>query len=32
MTYTKEEINDLRIEGVAVGICRGLPDYGPEGI
>ena len=27
MTYTKEEINDLRIEGVAVGICRGLPEY-----
>lgn len=32
MTYTKEEINDLHIEGVAVGICRGLPEYGPEAI
>lgn len=30
MTYTKEEINDLRIEGVAVGICRGLPEYNTE--
>lgn len=30
MTYTKEEINELRIEGVAVGICRGLPEYNTE--
>lgn len=30
MTYTKEEINNLRIEGVAVGICRGLPEYNTE--
>lgn len=26
-SYTKEEINTLRIEGVAVGFCRGLPEY-----
>ena len=30
MTYIKEEINELRIEGVAVGICRGLPEYNTE--
>ena len=30
MTYTKEEINELHIEGVAVGICRGLPEYTTE--
>lgn len=30
MTYIKEEINELRIEGVAIGICRGLPEYNTE--
>lgn len=26
-SYTKEEINTLRIEGVAVGFCRGLSEF-----
>lgn len=28
LSYTKEEINTLHIEGMAVGICRGLPEFG----
>ena len=30
--YSSHGQTEQSIEGVAVGICRGLPEYGPEAI